>query len=73
MKQICYSCLDQIHFQLHGQTNRYWEHAKENTKRFIAEYEDFGRPLIHCELCDNRVRYTRSEDGKWSEESEETE
>lgn len=67
----CYSCLDQVHFQLHGQTDRYWLHIAEQGKRFIAEYVDLGRPRIGCELCGRIVSYTHGEDGKWYEEADE--
>lgn len=69
---VCFSCLDQTTYQLYGQTKEYWTHTQHQIARdFIARYEELWRPIIKCSQCDRHVWYTISEDGKWSEESDE--
>lgn len=68
---LCYSCVDQVQFQLYGQTQQYWKNQKEHSEKYIERYEAEGRPVIVCDLCCRKVWYVPTEDGKWNEHDEE--
>lgn len=71
MIPICYSCHDQMQFQLFGQTEEYWRNQKSQAQEYIDRYVQLGKPVIPCDVCGEKVIYVQGEDGKWTEEEKE--
>jgi hypothetical protein len=63
--QYCYSCYDQMMFQMYGQTSVY--DPGQQSKQYLKQYEEMGKPDITCDLCDRTVFYFQQEGGKYLE------
>lgn len=63
--QYCYSCYDQMMFQLYGQTRGY--DPEQQSKLYLHRWQEEGKPDVTCDLCDNTVTYVLREDGKYTE------
>lgn len=63
---VCFSCRDQMEFQLFGQTPDYDPHGVGAV--YIDEYRKLGAPTIKCELCGRSVKYEKQIlNGRWRE------
>lgn len=65
VQALCFSCRDQMEFQLIGQTLEY--NPNQVSKDYITDYTIMGQPMISCDLCDRTVQYRQQADGKWRE------
>lgn len=69
MKQVdglCFSCRDQVEFQLFGQTPEY--DSADLSNDYIQKYREAGDPNILCQNCGRNVRYEKQIlTGKWRE------
>lgn len=66
-KKVCFSCEDQMCFQLYGQTPEY--NPGKMAESYLKDYIKKKKPVITCELCSRRVRYVLYDD-KWLETEE---
>lgn len=62
----CYSCHDQMKFQMIGQTAAY--NPAEQAKRYMDRFQLLGSHPITCDLCSRTVTYSKQFDDVWIEE-----
>lgn len=63
--QFCFSCHDQMMFQLIGQTADY--NPSEIADKYIQHYLKLNLTSVHCSVCDTIVKYEKQQGEKWSE------
>lgn len=61
MDAQCFGCVDSASYQYHGVNYN----GKETAERYIAAYEEMGRPTVSCVTCGSRVKYTKMPGGQW--------
>lgn len=61
---LCWTCLDDINFRMHGQTPGYDNNIL--VIKFLEKLKDGD--VIDCKNCGSKKVYNQLENGKWKED-----